>query len=295
MAPELAKGASMARAAGKYLGSFSLGLRGALEYRANFFFSLLGAVAPVIIQTALWTCLYAPAPGGAEGAGGGGPGSGDSLRLFGFTYAQMLGYVVVANVVSRLVRTGFEYDLNDDIRSGGLDRYLVKPIDYFGFRMAQFVGSKAAETVFMGAALAVAIAVLSAATGFPVGLSAILGFAAALFLAFLLNFLIFWCVGLAGFWLTEIGFFFEAVRIVIITASGGIFPLSVFGPGPEAFLDALPFRFTIQFPTDVLCGRVAGAGLASGLALAAAWSLALYALGRGLWSIGVRRFVAVGS
>jgi ABC-2 type transport system permease protein len=276
--------------ASKYLGSFSLGLRGALEYRANFFFSLLGAVAPVIIQTALWTCLYAP--GDTQAAAG---GSGEGIRLFGFSYAQMLGYVVVANIVSRLVRTGFEYDLNDDIRTGGLDRYLVKPIDYFGFRMAQFVGSKAAETVFMGAALALALVVLSAATGFSVGIAAVLGFAAALVLAFALNFLIFWCIGLLGFWLTEIGFLFEAARIVVITASGGIFPLSVFGAGPAAFLNALPFRFTIQFPTDVLCGRIAGAELALGLALGAAWTLALYALGRAIWSIGIRRFVAVGS
>jgi ABC-2 type transport system permease protein len=270
----------MIEGARKYLSSFSLGLRGALEYRADFLVSLLGAVAPVIIQTALWTRLYAP-------------GAGDTL--FGFGYAQMLGYVVVANIVSRLVRTGFEYDLNDDIRSGGLDRFLVKPIDYFGFRMARFAGSKAAETAFMGIALAAALLVLSAATGLSVGAAAVAAFALALVLAFVLNFLIFWCVGLLGFWLTEIGFLFEAARIVIITASGGIFPLSVLGPGPESFLKALPFRFTIQFPTEILCGRVAGAELASGLALAAAWSLALFALGRGIWSVGVRRFVAVGS
>jgi ABC-2 type transport system permease protein len=275
------------KAAAKYLGSFSLGLRGALEYRVNFFMSLLGAVTPVVIQTALWTCLYAPGSSGDAG------GSGD--ELFGFTYAQMLLYVVVANIVSRLVRTGFEYELNDDIRSGGLDRFLVKPIGYFGFRLARFAGSKLAETLFMGAALAVALVVLSALTGFAPSAVGILGFLAALVVAFVLNFLIFWCVGLVGFWLTEIGFFFEAARIVIITASGGIFPLSVFGPEVEAVLRVLPFRFTIQFPTDVLCGRVSGAELASGLAAAAFWSLALLGLCRAVWAAGIRRFVAVGS
>jgi ABC-2 type transport system permease protein len=273
----------MSLSGGKYLSSLSMGLRGALEYRANFVFSLLGAVSPVIIQTALWSCLYS----------GGGGASGE--RLFGFTYAQMLSYTIIANITGRLVRTGFEYDLCDDIKSGGLDRYLVKPIDYFGFRLAQFAGAKSAETVFMGACLAAALAVLGAFAGPAVSVASALGFAAALVLAFALNFLIFWCVGLAGFWLTEIGFLFEAVRIVIITASGGIFPLAVFGPGPEAVLEALPFRFTIQFPTDVLCGRVSGLELGSGLLAAALWSLALYGLARGLWAAGLRRFVAVGS
>jgi len=284
---------SRPRGAGKYLRSLSIGLRGALEYRANFFVSLLGAVSPVVIQTALWTCLYAPNP--AEASAAAGAGSGDGLRLFGFTYAQMLGYTVIANIVSRLVRTSFEYDLNSDIRNGGLDRFLVKPIDYFGFRMAQFIGAKSAEAVFMCVFLAASLAVLSAVTGLGVGIAAVLGFVAAMALAFLLNFLIFWCVGLLGFWLTEIGFLFEAARIVIITASGGIFPLSVFGPTGEAILRAMPFRFTIQFPTEILCGRVAGAELGMGLLVAALWAAALVFLSRALWAIGLRRFVAVGS
>jgi ABC-2 type transport system permease protein len=280
------------RLGGKYIRSMSLGLRGALEYRANFFFSLLGAVSPIIIQTALWTCLYAPAPAAVEGSPAGSSGAD---VLFGYTYAQMLGYVVIANIIGRLVRTGFEYDLNNDIRMGGLDRFLVKPIGYFGFRMAQFFGAKSAESVFMCAILAACLAVLSALTDFDISAEAVLGFFLALGVAFALNFLVFWCVGLLGFWLTEIGFFFEAVRIVIITASGGIFPLSVFGAAGEAVLSALPFRFTIQFPTEVLCGRIGGAELASGLLWGVFWIAALAIAARLLWAAGLRRFVAVGS
>jgi len=281
------------RPAGKYLRSLSLGLRGALEYRANFFFSLLGAVSPVIIQTALWTCLYAPDPGAA--ASGSAAGAGAQPELFGFTYVQMLAYVVIANIVGRLVRTGFEYELNNDIRLGGLDRFLVKPIGYFGFRIAQFLGAKSAEAVFMCAVLGAGLLVLSLTVGLGLSATAVLGFFLALLIALVLNFLIFWCVGLLGFWLTEIGFFFEAVRIVIITASGGIFPLSVFGTTGEAILRALPFRFTIQFPTEVLCGRVAGLGLIQGLCMGLFWILPLGLLAGLLWSSGIRRFVAVGS
>ncbi len=283
------------RLAGKYLRSLSLGLRGALEYRINFFFSLLGAVSPVIIQTALWTALYAPDPGAAGGAGSAGALAGSGQELFGFTYVQMLAYVVIANVVGRLVRTGFEYDLNNDIRLGGLDRFLVKPIGYFGFRIAQFLGAKSAEAVFMLAVLGAGLVALSLTVGLGISATAVVGFFLALAIALILNFLIFWCVGLLGFWLTEIGFFFEAVRIVIITASGGIFPLSVFGATGESILRALPFRFTIQFPTEVLCGRVAGADLVQGLATGALWVLPLGLLASFMWSAGVRRFVAVGS
>jgi ABC-2 type transport system permease protein len=100
---------------------------------------------------------------------------------------------------------------------------------------------------------------------------------------------------MVGFWLTEIGFFFEAVRIILITASGGIFPLSVFGPAGERALKMLPFYYTIQFPTELLCGRMAPVDAATGFVSAGAWMVVLFAAGRVLWNVGVRRFAAVGS
>ena len=267
-------------AAGKYGKSFSLGLRNAREYRINFLFSLLSAVCPAVIQTALWTSIYGPDPGES---------------LFGFTYSQMIAYVVIANLVSRLVRTSFEYDLSSDIKSGGLDRFLVKPIGYFGFRLFTFLGGKSAQTGVTVVVLSASVWVMSAVLGFPISAAAVLAFTAAILLAFALNFLIFWCVGMLAFRLTEIGFLFEAMRIVIITLSGGIFPLSVFGPSGEAVLKTLPFRFTIQFPTELLSGRIPPGEILPGFAMAAGWTAILALLARALWANGIRRFAAVGS
>ena len=280
MAGSPVTGPPMGDPAAKYGRSFSIGLRGALEYRLNFAFSILSAIAPVVIQTALWTRLYAP-------------GSGDTL--FGFTFSQMIAYTVVANLVSRLVRTGFEYELNADIRTGGLDRYLVKPIGYFGFRLCVFLGSKSVPTGLNLVLLAGAAWALNAVLGVPVSVMAAFAFVASIVVAFILNFLIFWCVGMAGFWLTEIGFLFEAARIVIITASGGIFPLAVFGSRGQAVLGTLPFRFTIQFPTELLCGRIPAAQVPAEFGLALLWIGALAVLARVLWNAGIRRFAAVGS
>jgi len=268
----------------KYAKSFTVGLKAGIEYRANFFFAIAAAVAPVVIQTALWIVIYGGSSDGDNGS-----------TLFGFTFAQMVAYTVIAQLVSRLVRTGFEYDLNDDIRTGSLDRYLVKPVGYFGFRLFAFLGDKAVQSFVMGALLAVAVAVLSRMLGFSVSLPAVALFCLALLIAFMFNFLLFWCVGLAGFWLTEIGFLFEAVRIVIIAASGGIFPLAVFGPRAERVLSLLPFKFTIQFPTELLCGRIPAGDILPSFALAIVWMLALIALGQLLWRRGLRRFAAVGS
>jgi ABC-2 type transport system permease protein len=269
-----------AAAGGKYAKCLGLGFKAGIEYRVNILFSLAGAIAPVVIQTALWAVLY---------SGGG------SADMFGFSYAQMVAYTVVAQIVSRLVRTGFEYDMNNDIRSGSLDRYLVKPVGYFGYRLFAFLGDKIVQTAAMGALLAAAVAFLSVALGFALSIPAVLLFLLGMAAAFILNFLIFWCIGLVGFWLTEVGYLFEAVRIVIIALSGGIFPLSVFGPGAERVLAFLPFRFTIQFPTELLAGRVAAGDILPSFALAGSWILMLAAMAQAAWARGLRRFAAVGS
>jgi len=203
----------------------------------------------------------------------------------------MVAYTVLAQLVSRLVRTGFEYQINEDIRTGGLDRYLVKPVDYLGYRLAVFLGDKAVQTVFMGIVLAVAVAVLASTVGLTIGPAALGAFLVSVVVAFLL----FWCVGMAGFWMTETGFLFEAVRIVIITLAGGIFPLGIFGPTGEAILRALPFRFTVQVPVDLLTGRVDPASIGPDVVLALGWVVVLGLAGRWLWSQGLRRFAAVGS
>lgn len=275
-------------AAAKYSRSFGLGLKAALEYRFNFFLMVFSAAWPVIIQTALWIALYAPGTAGGQGSDG-------SEDLFGFTFAQMVAYTVIAQLVSRLVRTGFEYEINEDIKGGGLDRYLVKPMNYFGLRLCAFLGDKSMQTAFMAVLLAAAVGVLALVLGFPVSLVSALAFALSLPVAFALNFLIFWCVGMAGFWLTDIGFLFEAVRIVIISAAGGIFPLEVLGARTASILRLLPFRFTIQFPTELLAGRVPGSEILPSFAVAVLWMAILAVVSRLLWKAGVRRFAAVGS
>jgi ABC-2 type transport system permease protein len=263
----------------KYMKSFALGAQSAMEYRADFLLGMVSAAWPIFIQFFLWKSIYA-------GAG--------SESLFGYTYAQMVAYVIIANIVQRLIRTGFEYEMNDDIKNGGLDKYIVKPVGYFQYRMAAFVGSKSAQSLVIFAVMIGAVVILNAVYGDVVAPLNALYFAASLALAFVLNFIVFFFVGMLAFWLTEIGFFFEAVRIVFIALSGGIFPLSVFGEKFASAMDFLPFKYTVNFPVDVLSGRVSGQGIWMGCLIQLGWIALLSFLAVRVWNRAQRRYVAAG-
>src|SRR5512147_21421 len=111
----------------KYRITFEMGFQMALEYRINFAISLISAAYPIFIQTFLWTAIYQNA---AE------------TVLFGFTYRQMIAYTFLAGLVARIVRTGFEYDIMDDIKSGKYSKFLVQPMGYFPYRLASYLGQK---------------------------------------------------------------------------------------------------------------------------------------------------------
>jgi ABC-2 type transport system permease protein len=124
--------------------------------------------------------------------------------------------------------------------------------------------------------------------------SRIMWFLVALALAMTLNFLIFYCISSIAFWIVEIGFLFEGVRIVIILLSGGIFPLEVFGARFVQITNLLPFKYTIHYPINILNGRIPTGEIAPGLLLQVVWIGVCMVLARYLWRVGSQRYVAVG-
>jgi len=263
----------------KYARAFSLGMQNGLEYRADFFLNMTSAIFPIFIQIFMWSAIYAKT---GEGA------------MFGYTYAQMIAYTVMASILNRLLRTGFEYEVAEDIKSGGMDKFIIRPISHFPYRLCVFLGQKTVQTGLMSILLlgvAVAVAQL---TGLSIGWRQVLGFLPAFLLAFVMNFILFYLVSAIAFWLSEIGFFFEAVKIVFIAMSGGIFPIDVLGGTLARVLRLLPFQYTINFPVDVLNGRIAGAELLRGLLFQVFWCLVLAGLSALIWRKGSKKYVAVG-
>lgn len=263
----------------KYRQAFLLGIQNAMAYRANFLLSMVSAFFPIFIQYFLWTAIY---------------GGDRTVVINGYTYYQIIAYTVMASIVSRLIRTGFEYEINDDIKNGGLNKYLVKPVDYFTYRLACFIGQKLVHTMLMVLMIAGVLTLLTLCFHCPLTASSIILFFVSLFLAFVLNFMLFFSVSVIGFWLFEIGFLFEAIRIVIIMLSGGIFPLDIFGEKAVAVLNLLPFKYTVNFPVELLNGRVATNMAYQGIIIQVAWVCIFALIAKGLWKAGNKRYVAVG-
>lgn len=258
---------------------FRMGMEKSLEYRANFFLSLLSAVFPIIIQTFLWNYLY---------------GNADAAALFGYSYDQIIVYTLLATLVSQLVYTGFEYQVNEDIKNGGLNKYLVRPVSYSRYQLFSFLGEKAPQLAIL---IVVAICLITfsvAVLGLELSAVRGLAFLLSLVLALLLNFFIFYCVALLSFWLTDVNRMFGTVSIVLVVVSGGIFPMDIFGERIAFLVNLLPFGYTTQFPVNIINGRFEWMRVGGGFLYQLFWIGFFAVLARLMWRRGLKRFAAVG-
>lgn len=257
---------------------FLMGVERALEYRVSFFLSMLSAVFPIIIQTTMWNYLY---------------GHTDAAAVFGYEQKQILLYTLLATIVSQLVGAGFEGEINNDIKMGGLNKYLVRPVDYKWYHFFCFIGQKIPRLMVIAPVMTIFIAA-AAWQGLPISPGRVLAFLGSLGLAVLLNFFIFYSIGLLGLWLTDVDKLFGTVSIVLTVLSGGVFPLDIFGGAVEALVNLLPFGYTTQFPVNVINGRFGWERIGIGFALQAGWILVFACLGKQMWKHGMKRYAAVG-
>lgn len=263
----------------KYIKAFEMGFETALEYRANFMISLVSAAYPIIIQTFLWTAIFQ---------------SSNEPLVYGFTYRQMIAYTFLAGLITRIVRTGFEYDIMDDVKSGKFSKFLVQPLGYFPYRLCSYYGQKLPNLTIILAILVLVLVALSTFWGVTLQLVQILAFLVILALAVTLNFLIFYCISSIAFWIVEIGFLFEGIRIITVLLSGGIFPLEVFGGRFVQVMNLLPFKYTVNYPINVLNGRITGFQIVEGILIQCLWIAICVVVANLLWRVGSRRYVAVG-
>ena len=257
---------------------FLMGVEQALEYRVSFFLSMLSAVFPIIIQTTMWNYLYRHS---------------DAAAVFGYQQGEILLYTLLATIVSQLVGTGFEGEMNSDIKMGGLNKYLIRPVGYEGYYFFRFLGQKIPRMMVVAPVMAV-IVVFAFFQGLPISIGRVAAFMVSLCLALVLNFSIFYCIGLLGFWLTDVDKLFGTISIVLTVVSGGVFPLDIFGGVVELIVNVLPFGYTAQFPVNIINGRFGWERMGVGFAFQAGWIVFFVCLGNLMWKHGVKRYAAVG-
>lgn len=263
----------------KYHKLFLLGIQRAMEYRVNFFLGFLACIFPLIIQFFLWQAVFKSAA---------------TSTVYGYTFIQILIYSTMAGIVTKTTGTGFHYEVHEEIKTGGFSKYLILPVYFFSFRLFIMLGEKVVEFVISLVLVAALLIGFYFFANVPLSVFNIAVFCLSFFMGIILNFIIFYGVCSFTFRFSNVSYFFEAIRIILLVFSGGILPLDIFGERMLFILRLFPFQYTAYFPINLLTGKYSPAEMAAGLAIQLGWIIVGAFVINLLWDQSTKKYVSYG-
>jgi ABC-2 type transport system permease protein len=238
-----------------------------LQYRVNFFLSLLQSVVALGTSLAVLGLVF------AKTDSLGGWSAGQLLVVMGV-------YVLVGGVIRSAIQPNMK-QLMSDVQEGTLDFVLIKPADGQLLVSVRRVEIWQAVDVFVGAGL---IAVATMRLPGSVGLLPVLAFAATLLLGVVTIYCFWLLLTILAFWVVRVDFLVELFDGMY---QAGRWPVTIYPGWLRIGLTFLvPLAFAVTVPASALTGRLSGWLLAG----TAAFTAALFALTRWAWRAGLRHY-----
>ncbi len=215
----------------KYSAVMLLHVQERMQYGLEMSWSAMYTVLSVVVFSFLWRAMFRTQ--GVE-------------VLMGFTFEQMVWYVLIGQIVSSSGVKRMVEDISDDVKSGSIAYALNRPYSYILFMYARQIGTACCRWVFQ-ITLAGAAALLIVGDVAPWWV--IVPTMVAIFLGATIDFLITAGLGLLSFWLEDTVALSWIYRKIAYTIGGLFVPLEVFPRVVGTVLSFLPFASILYGPS----------------------------------------------
>jgi ABC-2 type transport system permease protein len=250
-----------------------IGFAAAVAYRTEMLVWMLTMTMP-FVSLALWSAVSATAPVGR------------------FDQKSFVAYFLATIVVRQLSGSWVVWEIIQEIKSGTLSSRLLKPIHPLIAYSADNLAATPLRVLF-----ALPLALIGLASGgavLPHEPRTIAAFLLSLFGAWVITFFVMVIVGSLSFFMESSMSVFDIWLALFMLLSGYLVPLELFPSWVRSLAEALPFRYTLGFPVEVLIGMSDDAAIVRGLAIQFAYGIGAAIVALALWRAGVRRFGAFG-
>lgn len=256
---------------------FGLELAVMFQYRAAVVIWLLGMALEPVVYLVVWLTV-------ARSRGG---------QVGDYDPGSLAAYFIVAMLVNHATFSWHMHEMGWRVRTGHFNAILVQPLHPWHRDLLQNVAYKAITlTVMLPTAALLAWQFEPRLDGEPWAMAL---FPMAVLLAFLLRFFFEWALALLAFWVTDTSGLNDLYWTVGLFLSGRMAPLGLLPGWAQGIAEVLPFRWTVAFPVELLCGRVTPAQALQGLGLQAVWLTLGAAVVTLAWRRASARYAAVGA
>jgi ABC-2 type transport system permease protein len=246
-------------------------------YRAEIVIWMLVGMLPLIMM-AIWI-------GKAQQSGG---------ELQGFTPQGFAAYFLAAWVSQQLTAVWVSWEMDFQIRHGNFSVKLLRPLDPFWEFFAQHFTERLVRAPFIVLIVMAGVFLVPGTVLTPDAWHA-LAYLLVITLAFVMRFMISYCVGMLCFWFENATAFDDFYYMAASFLSGAFAPLEFFPPAIRAVIEFTPFPYIVYYPARVLTGVLEPAEIVRVVLVQLAWLVGLWLLSRLMWRAGLKKYGAVGA
>lgn len=171
----------------------------------------------------------------------------------GFTFSEMITYNLFTTIIGTVTFSAVVWRIGSDVRYGRLLRKVIKPIKHVNYLLLKDLGGRLVATLIE------AIPTLLLGMFFlPIielgGMNMVLGTMATA-LSFLLNFYLYYTVGLLAFWTKKEKGLVKMIMTLTSFLDGAMIPLDLFPKIFQQVVSFLPFKYRIYSPAMIFLGK----------------------------------------
>lgn len=261
----------------KYFAIFQIGIKDAFQYRGQLFYWVALDALFLLIVFFLWKAIFAT-----------------KSAVGDYTFSGIVTYYVIAFLVEILAAHYTEYNMEDMVRNGKLNKYLVRPMPFFWYRLFNELGWRVSKFIISFPLYFVFFYFFREFLVFP-NIQRLIQFGLALAFSSVLYFMVSYLISYTAFWLLKIGAVVNIMRGSLVPLLGGaVIPLDLFPPFARILADFLPFKYLIYFPIKVYLGQVSQIEFWQGILIGSSWILALGFFVWLVWPAALRKYESVG-
>lgn len=270
----------MTTAAHKYWTIAKLSFQEHFAYRANVYMEMLGGIVTMLLTIALWYSLYSIS---------------GQVEIGGYTLPMMITYVIGVGFVENILHRTWQGDrAMNDINSGTLNNYLLKPMSPLAYWFVNDIALKILMFGFVSVTIAIVAVVFSPFMVLPASLSHFAVFFVLIFLAAFLHFFFFHITSMLSFWLGITWGVSFILRVSMIVATGGLVPLELFPDIVREIFLFLPFQYFGYAQMQVFFGHFSGEDILWQVVGIVAWTMLFILLSQYIYRKGLQAYGAYG-
>ena len=184
------------------------------------------------------------------------------------------------------------FTFEEDALLGKISPYLIQPLNPFFRYLAQHLAEQITRLPF-AIIIALTFFVFNPESIWIPNLSIFLLSCISTFFSFLIQFLIQSIIACLCFWTEKASSIERLLFIPTLFLSGLLAPVISFPQYVKSWIYLTPFPYLIDFPANLLSGNTTN--ITSGLSMQIFWILVLFPLFKRVWSMGTKKYTAMGS